>query len=63
MIDFSIFLFFILYRQILFFFRKYTLDELLTNVMIYWISGNIAASLRFYKENFTFDDKFYALDM
>jgi len=31
--------------------EKFTLDELLTNVMIYWTSGNIAASQRFYKEN------------
>lgn len=30
---------------------KFTLDELLTNVMLYWSSGNIAASQRFYKEN------------
>ncbi len=34
-------------------FRKFTLDELLTNVMIYWISGNIAASQRLYKEHFS----------
>lgn len=31
--------------------EKFTMDELLTNVMIYWTSGNIAASQRFYKEN------------
>lgn len=31
--------------------EKFTLDELLTNIMIYWTSGNIAASQRFYKEN------------
>lgn len=30
--------------------ERFTLDELLTNVMIYWTSGNIAASQRFYKE-------------
>ena len=30
---------------------KFTLDELLTNIMIYWTSGNIASSQRFYKEN------------
>lgn len=33
--------------------RKYSLDDLLTNVMIYWITGSIASSMRFYKENFT----------
>ncbi|XP_077990778.1 epoxide hydrolase 1-like [Glandiceps talaboti] len=29
----------------------FTLDELLTNVMIYWINGNIASSCRLYKES------------
>ncbi|XP_054590037.1 epoxide hydrolase 1 isoform X3 [Nothobranchius furzeri] len=32
--------------------RKFTLDDLLTNVMIYWTSGCIVSSMRFYKENF-----------
>lgn len=31
--------------------RKYTLDELLTNIMIYWNTGSIVSSMRFYKEN------------
>jgi len=31
--------------------EKFTLEELLTNVSIYWFSGNIASSQRFYKEN------------
>ncbi|KAG8180082.1 hypothetical protein JTE90_027862 [Oedothorax gibbosus] len=31
--------------------RKYTLDELLTNVMLYWVNNNFTASVRFYKEN------------
>uniref|UniRef100_A0A8C6WFU7 Epoxide hydrolase n=1 Tax=Neogobius melanostomus TaxID=47308 RepID=A0A8C6WFU7_9GOBI len=31
--------------------RKYTLEELLTNVMIYWTTGSIVPSMRFYKEN------------
>nr|XP_033795390.1 epoxide hydrolase 1-like isoform X2 [Geotrypetes seraphini] len=35
--------------------RKYSLDDLLTNVMIYWVSKNIVSSMRFYKENFTRD--------
>lgn len=30
---------------------KFTMDELLTNVMIYWTSGNVASSLRLYKES------------
>ncbi|KAG5266906.1 hypothetical protein AALO_G00237630 [Alosa alosa] len=31
--------------------RKYSLDDLLTNVMIYWTTGTIVSSMRFYKEN------------
>lgn len=30
---------------------KFTLDELLTNVMIYWTTNSITTSQRFYKEN------------
>ncbi|XP_026701911.1 epoxide hydrolase 1-like isoform X1 [Athene cunicularia] len=30
---------------------KYSLDELLTNVMIYWVTSSIVSSMRFYKEN------------
>ncbi|XP_061750109.1 epoxide hydrolase 1 [Nerophis ophidion] len=33
--------------------RKFSLDDLLTNVMIYWTSGCIIPSMRFYKENFS----------
>ncbi|XP_034554727.1 epoxide hydrolase 1 [Notolabrus celidotus] len=32
--------------------RKFSLDDLLTNVMIYWTSGSITSSMRLYKENF-----------
>nr|XP_057901861.1 epoxide hydrolase 1 isoform X2 [Doryrhamphus excisus] len=32
--------------------RKFSLDDLLTNVMIYWTSGCIIPSMRFYRENF-----------
>ncbi|XP_018429510.1 PREDICTED: epoxide hydrolase 1-like [Nanorana parkeri] len=38
--------------------RKYSLDDLLTNVMIYWVSGSITSSMRFYKENFTREFQF-----
>ncbi|XP_054156347.1 epoxide hydrolase 1-like [Oppia nitens] len=31
--------------------EKFTLDELLTNIMIYWTSNNVASSMRYYKEN------------
>ncbi|XP_054156405.1 epoxide hydrolase 1-like [Oppia nitens] len=31
--------------------KKFTLDELLTNIMIYWTSNNVASSMRYYKEN------------
>ncbi|XP_007896418.1 epoxide hydrolase 1-like [Callorhinchus milii] len=29
----------------------FTLDELLTNVMIYWVTGSITSSMQFYTEN------------
>lgn len=35
--------------------RKYSLDDLLTNVMIYWTTGSIVSSMRFYKENLKSD--------
>jgi hypothetical protein len=35
--------------------QKFTLDELLTNVMIYWVSGSITSSFRFYAENMSDD--------
>ncbi|KAK9411884.1 epoxide hydrolase 1 [Crotalus adamanteus] len=35
--------------------RKYTLDELLTNIMIYWVTSSIVPSMRFYKENLSKD--------
>ncbi|XP_077138084.1 epoxide hydrolase 1-like isoform X2 [Ranitomeya variabilis] len=35
--------------------KKFSLDDLLTNVMIYWITGSITSSMRFYKENFPRD--------
>ncbi|KAF8765090.1 Epoxide hydrolase 1 like protein [Argiope bruennichi] len=31
--------------------KKFTLDELLTNIMIYWVNNNFTASARYYKEN------------
>jgi pimeloyl-ACP methyl ester carboxylesterase len=31
--------------------QKFDLDELLTNVAIYWFSGNVASTLRMYQEN------------
>ncbi|XP_048213525.1 epoxide hydrolase 1 [Perognathus longimembris pacificus] len=31
--------------------RKFTLDELLTNIMLYWTTGSIVSSQRYYKEN------------
>ncbi|XP_064412636.1 epoxide hydrolase 1 isoform X1 [Latimeria chalumnae] len=31
--------------------RKFSLDDLLTNVMIYWVTGTIVSSMRLYKEN------------
>jgi microsomal epoxide hydrolase len=31
--------------------KRFTLDELLTNICIYWFSRNVGATLRIYKEN------------
>lgn len=31
--------------------EKFSLDELLTNVMLYWVNNNFTAAARFYKEN------------
>ena len=31
--------------------HRFDLDELLTNVSVYWFSGNVAATLRIYQEN------------
>lgn len=31
--------------------QKFDLDELLTNLSVYWFSGNVAATLRMYEEN------------
>lgn len=31
--------------------RKFSLDDLLTNVMLYWTTGSIVSSQRYYKEN------------
>lgn len=31
--------------------QRFDLDELLTNVAVYWFSGNVAATLRMYEEN------------
>ena len=38
--------------------KHFTLDELLDNVMVYWINNNITSSMRFYKENISrsYDD-------
>ncbi|XP_072023119.1 LOW QUALITY PROTEIN: epoxide hydrolase 1-like [Amphiura filiformis] len=30
---------------------EWLLDDLLNNVMVYWINGNMASAMRFYKEN------------
>ncbi|KAJ8020961.1 Epoxide hydrolase 1 [Holothuria leucospilota] len=32
--------------------KKFELDDLLNNVMVYWISGSITSSMRLYKETF-----------
>ena len=37
--------------------KKFTMDELLTNVMIYWFNKCSASSMRFYKENLNKQDR------
>ena len=32
--------------------EKFELDDLLNNIMVYWISGSITSSMRLYKETF-----------
>ncbi|XP_054163312.1 epoxide hydrolase 1-like [Oppia nitens] len=32
--------------------EKFKLDDLLTNISVYWLTGNITSSLRYYKESF-----------
>ena len=36
--------------------KKFSMDDVLRNVMIYWINGNIIPSQRYYKENFASSD-------
>lgn len=36
-------------------YSKYSLVELLTNVMIYWVTSSIVPSMRYYKENLSKD--------
>ena len=35
--------------------KKFSMDDLLTNLMVYWINGNIIPSQRYYKENLASD--------
>ena len=39
--------------------KVWTFDDLLTNVMIYWVNGNVASSMRLYKEYFGGNSKQY----
>ena len=32
--------------------QKFTLDELITNVMIYWVTGSFTTAARYIKENY-----------
>ena len=42
--------------------RKFTMDELLDNIMIYWVTGTITTSMRIYAEQFTKTQREYGLD-
>ena len=33
--------------------KHFTLDDLLTNIMIYWGTGSVTSSMRLYKESFS----------
>ena len=35
--------------------QMFTQDEILDNLMVYWLTGSITSSMRFYKENMRFD--------
>jgi len=35
---------------------RFTMDELLTNIMIYWTTNSVTSSIRYYKENYSFTD-------
>ena len=42
--------------------KSYTLDDLLTNVHIYWFTGTIGSSMRLYKSALCEDENFQKLD-
>nr|WOK42675.1 juvenile hormone epoxide hydrolase 1 [Diaphanosoma celebensis] len=42
--------------------HKFTMDELLTNVMVYWVTNSITSSMRLYKEAFSSKTLGYHLD-
>jgi hypothetical protein len=33
--------------------EKYSMEDLLDNIMLYWLSGNVASSMRLYSEVFS----------
>lgn len=35
--------------------EKYTMDELLDNVMVYWVTNSITTSMRLYAESFSYE--------
>ncbi|XP_071958109.1 epoxide hydrolase 1-like isoform X2 [Antedon mediterranea] len=45
--------------------KYWTLDELLTNIMLYWMTGSITPSMRFYKENIAnaLQEPFYKINV
>ena len=46
------------YTYHVFKFLRFTMDELLDNVMVYWTTNSITSSMRFYAENINMNDKF-----
>jgi juvenile hormone epoxide hydrolase len=41
---------------------KFTMDEMLTDVMIYWVNNCITTSMRLYSESFTVKTLGYQID-
>ncbi len=36
--------------------KKHKMDDLLTNLMLYWTTNSMTSAMRFYKENLKFDE-------
>ncbi len=41
---------------------NWNMDDLLTNVMVYWATGSMTSAQRFYKENLKFEEERIIMD-